>query len=270
MIETGKYNDAVSYVKTGTEYNNDAVMWIYSYKIADVMFDAGCVSARTEMKDYLAENPIKRLFISHSHEDHCGNASVFQSSATIYAHPAARETLLNPPKLNEFFAWVWGQPEPLSSVVDIPEEFSIGDLHFKVIELFGHAYDMVGFFEPEKRWLFSADAVPVPSRKSMAMPEENVPQMIITMEKILQLNLEVLFDSHRGPIESPDEHIRKRIDYLKDLQTRIRSMNGDGLSIEQIQKELGIEGPWYMDLTGERFCIDHLLRSLLNDRADSE
>ncbi|MGY5854314.1 MAG: MBL fold metallo-hydrolase [Candidatus Thorarchaeota archaeon] len=270
MIEFGNYNDDVSYVKTATEFNNDAIMWIYSYRIADVMFDAGCASAKDELKEYLSKNPVKRLYLSHSHEDHCGNASLFQSSAAIYAHPAAQETLLNPPELNEFFAWVWGQPDPLDSIIDLPEEFSIGDFHFKVIELFGHAYDMVGFFEPERSWLFSADSVPVPSRKSMAMPEENVPQMIVTMEKILDLDLEVLFDSHRGPIESPHEHISKRIEYLKDLQARIKSLYGEGMNIEEIPRELGIEGPWYMDLTGERFRIDHLIKSLLNDKPDSE
>ena len=270
MIEFGEYDDIISYVKTATEYNNEAIMWIYSYRIADVMFDAGCANSKDEMMEYLKKNPIKRLYISHSHEDHCGNASIFQSSSDIYAHPAAKETLLNPPEYNEFFAWVWGQPEPLDSVIDMPEEFSVGDLNFKVLELFGHAYDMVGFYEPEKRWLFSADAVPVPSRKSMAMPEENIPQQIVTMEKIQSLNLDVLFDSHRGPIESPEEHITKRIDYLKDLQTRIKSLDSDGMTIEQMQKELGIEGPWYMDLTGERFRIDHLINSLLNDVAESE
>jgi glyoxylase-like metal-dependent hydrolase (beta-lactamase superfamily II) len=270
MIEFGEFDETVSYVKTATEYNNDAIMWIYSYRIEDVMFDAGCASAKDEMTQYLSENPIKRLYISHSHEDHCGNAALFESKAEIYAHPAAKEILLHPPEYNEFFAWVWGQPDPLNSVQDMPNEFSIGELQFKVIELFGHAYDMVGFYEPEKKWLFSADAVPVPSRKSMAMPEENIPQQIATMEKILSLKIEVLFDSHRGPIKSPQDYIAKRVEYLKDLQTRIKSLDNDGLTVEEIQKELEIEGPWYMDLTGERFRIDHLIKSLLNDTVDDE
>ena len=271
MIEFGEYNDIVSYVKTAKEYNNDAIMWAYSYRIADVMFDCGCQNSKDEMKEYLLKNPgVMHLYITHSHEDHSGNASLFLPDAVIYAHPAARETLLSPPELNEFFAWVWGQPDPLDSVVDMPEEFSVGDLHFRTIELFGHAYDMVGFYEPNNQWLFSADAVPVPSRKSMAMPEENIPQMIVTMEKILSLDIKVLFDSHRGPIESPQEYITKRIDYLKDLQARIKVLDNEEMTIEQIQKELGIEGPWYMDLTGERFSIGHLINSLLNDIADSE
>jgi glyoxylase-like metal-dependent hydrolase (beta-lactamase superfamily II) len=124
---------------------------------------------------------------------------------------------------------------------------------------------MIGFYEKERGWLFSADAVPLPSRKQLAMPDENVTEMIATMEKIQDLNLNMLFDGHRGPVESPKEYIQKRIDYLKDIQISIKELHSQGHDIPEIQEKLGIEGPWYVDMTEGRFRIDHLIRSLLFD-----
>ena len=82
---------------------------------------------------------------------------------------------------------VWGQPEPVEDVEPMPPTFSVGNWQFEVVPLPGHYEGMVGFYEKEKGWLFSADAVPLPSRRQIAMPEENVPQMIATMERLLRI-----------------------------------------------------------------------------------
>jgi hypothetical protein len=101
--------------------------------------------------------------------------------------------------------------------------------------------------------------------KKIGMPEENVPLMIETMKDILDLNLEVLFDSHRGPITDVRPHIQTRIEHLETMQKTSRKMHQEGKSIPEIQKALGLEAPWYIHLAGERFGIDILIKSLIND-----
>ncbi len=270
MIEFGEYNNIVSYIKTASELNNEAIMWVYSYKIDDIMFDAGCANARNELKEYLKNVNIEKLVVSHYHEDHFGGASLFSKDSLIFARPETRDVMSNPPKLNEFFQWAWGQPEPVEDIQSIPESIMVGEMTFEVIELFGHSPEMIGLYEKERGWLFSADAVPLPTRKNIAMPEENVPMLIETMERIHKLKPKVLFDSHRGPIENPSDHILKRIEYLKNLQQKIQGMHNEGMSIQEIEDQLEIVPPWYMDLTEGRFGVDLLIKSLLNEKADSE
>ena len=80
------------------------------------------------------------------------------------------------------------------------------------------------------------------------------------------MDIDVLFDAHKGPIESPQSHIEVRINYLKEMQEKIHSLHGEGKTIPEIIEELGIEGPWYMDMTEGRFSLDYFVKSILFDK----
>jgi ribonuclease/clavin/mitogillin len=267
MIEIEPYNEAVTCVKTATENDGQIIMWVYAYHIVDAIFDAGCANAASEIAVYHREKGIKRVFITHPHEDHTGSASVFDGSAKFFARPDSIDALVHPPEISEFFQFVWGQPLPVSAADVMPDEFDVGALHFQVIGLPGHFQDMVGFYEPDQRWFFSADAVPLPSRKYIAMPDENIPLMIKTMERIQAMDIDVLFDSHKGPIPSPFEHVQKRIDYLKETQDKVRDMHAEGLSYTEMMDRLGLTPPWYIEMTKDRFSVEFFLESLVRDSA---
>ncbi len=269
MLEIEAYNETVTCFKTGSEFHGSVVMWAYAYILGDAMFDAGCPNARDELKEAIQDYQVKRIFISHTHEDHVGACSILQDDMTILAAPAAADELRSPAERTEFFRTVWGQPDPVSRFKEMPSTFRIGEMHFEVIPLPGHTDDMVGFFEPEKKWLFSADAVPVPSRKIIGMPDENIPAMISTLERVYELNLEILFDSHRGPVENPGEHIRTRIEFLKDFQNQVRELHSQGHGVEEIMEILELEGPWYLELTEERFGIHHMINSIIRNTPSS-
>jgi glyoxylase-like metal-dependent hydrolase (beta-lactamase superfamily II) len=269
MIEIVPYNEFVTCVKTGSEMNGRVMMWHYSYLIGDVLIDAGCPNAADELNELRSIHPVRRVYVTHAHEDHAGGCSVFAQHAEIFATPSVARAMMNPEVLNAFFTMAWGQPKALSKVNPIPDEFEIGKLRFELLPLPGHTNDMVGFYEKEKRWLFSGDAVPFMSEKQLAMPDENVPQTIKTIEMIQTLNLRVLFDGHIGPIESPGEHIQARIDYLKEIQTAVRDHSIQGLTVTEIQEKLKLVSPWWADMTEGRFCVANLIRSLIQDEASS-
>ncbi|MFW9910995.1 MAG: MBL fold metallo-hydrolase [Candidatus Thorarchaeota archaeon] len=265
MIKIEPYDNLMTCIKTGSEFNGSVVMWTYAYLIDDSLIDAGCPNASGEIQEFAARNPIRRVFVTHTHEDHLGCCSVLAPESEIYATPPVAEFLKNPKILPDFFVMVWGQPEPVHEVMPMPQQFEIGDLSLEWILLPGHTDHMIGFYEKERGWLFSADAVPLPSRKELAMPDENVPQMIATMEMIQKLELNILFDGHRGPVEDPYEYIQKRIDFLKDLQESIKELHSQGQDIPEIQESLGIEAPWYAGMTEGRFTVNHLIKSLIFD-----
>jgi glyoxylase-like metal-dependent hydrolase (beta-lactamase superfamily II) len=266
MLETEKF-DQVTCIKTASPLGGQAMMWVYAYQIENVLFDAGCANAIAELKGHLAKQPIRDVFVTHNHEDHFGGCAAFLPDATIHAGPVTAKMLKKPIELPEFFQVVWGQAEPLDTVEHIPETISFDDFTFEQIDLSGHCEEMVGFWEPERRWLFSTDAVPLPSKKQMAMPEENIPLMISRMEEIQLLDPEILFDGHRGPIKQPQKHIQMRIDFLRNLQQKVQRLAEEGKTIAEIKAVLGFPEPWYLPNTEGRFGIEYLIRSLIEDRA---
>ena len=269
MFEVEPYNEDVTMVKSATAMEDgQPIMWTIAYLIKDTLFDAGCANALEDIKKFATETKINRIYVSHAHEDHYGGCSAFVPQATIYAMESDIEIIKNPPIIPEFFDFVWGQPKPVAIVKKMPLHFAIGDLEFDVVKLPGHGHQMVGFYEPNRKWLFSSDAVPVPSRKVIGMPDENIHQMIETLEKIAKMDIDILFDSHRGPIESPEEHLEVRIDFLKDIRKMVLKLHKEGKTIPEIREALGLEGPWYMSMTEGRFDIDNFLRSIIFDKAE--
>jgi glyoxylase-like metal-dependent hydrolase (beta-lactamase superfamily II) len=266
MMEVVPFDETVTCIKTGAAREGQVIMWAYAYHIGDALLDGACSNAGDDLRQYAARHQIKRVFVTHTHEDHYGGCWLLAPRATVFATPSATKELRTPPKYNEFFRLVWGQPEPLKNVEPMPSSFSVKGLRFDVVQLPGHYEQMVGFYEPKRKWLFSADAVPLASRKEIAMPEENVPQMIVTMERILTMDVEVLFDGHRGPVLEPRVHIRARVDYLQALQRRVQELHSEGKSITEIQATLGFQEPWYLPWTERRFGIDYLIRSLVADK----
>ena len=269
MFEVEPYNEDVTLVKTATAMEDgNPIMWAISYLVRDIMIDAGCPNALEDLEKYADKTKVNEIYVTHAHEDHYGGCSVFEPRSTIYATEPDIKILKNPPALPEFFQFVWGQPKPLVHVEKIPSQFSVGDLQFEVIPLPGHWQHMVGFYEPRQKWLFSADAVPFPTRKFIAMPEENIPVMVNTMQRIAEMDIEILFDAHKGPVTSPKGHIQARIDFILDIQKRALELHEENRSISEIQEILGLEGPWYLELTEGRFRIDHFIKSLLFDKAE--
>jgi len=269
MFEVEPYNDDVTLVKTATAMEDgQPIMWAIAFLIEDTLFDAGCANALDDIERFATKTEVKRIYVSHAHEDHYGGCSAFVPRATIYAMRSDIEIIKNPPTIPEFFDFVWGQPKPVANVEKMPPQFTIGDLEFEVVPLPGHGQQMVGFYEPNRQWLFSADAVPVPSRKIVGMPDENIPLMVETLEKIATMDIEILFDSHRGPVPSPREHIQIRIDFLKDLEKKVKKLHNEGMSVREIREALELTGPWYLEFTTGRFGIDIFLKSMLFDKAE--
>lgn len=268
MFEVDVFEDTVTCIKTATKMGDAAIMWAYAYHLGDTLYDAGCMNAYDELRAYTGTPRIRRVFVSHGHEDHYGGCPAFLPKARIFAGPITTRILKEPPILPQFFSFVWGQPKPLREVNPLPQEITINDSVFEPIDLSGHMEEMYGFWEENQRWLFSADAVPLPSRKRMAMPEENIPKMISRMEQIITLKPKVLFDGHRGPIRNPEKHIQARIDFLKELQQQIRELGQEGKTLTQIKDILDFPEPWYLAQTKERFGIEHLVRSFLEDSSE--
>ncbi len=267
MIEIERFDETVTCIKTASPLGGQAIMWVYAYQVGEIVIDAGCWNAVEELRSFAQQHPVKCVFVTHYHEDHYGGSAAFLPKAEIFAGPVTLKSLHEPYSLPEFFQFVWGLPKPVVEAQEFRDPLLVvGDLTFEVVDLSGHCEEMIGFWEPNQRWFFSSDAVPLPSRKQMAMPEENIPMMIQRMHEIQDKDPDVLFDGHRGPVVHPQEHIAMRIRFLSDLQSQVQELRAEGKSISEIKDVLGFPEPWYLPNTEGRFSVEHLIRSLAEDR----
>ena len=52
------------------------------------------------------------------------------------------------------------------------------------------------------------------------------------------------------------------------MQEQAQELHEEGKTVEEIQKALELEGPWYLELTKDRFGIDFFIKSLLFDKPE--
>ena len=109
MIEIVPYNEDITCIKTATERDGKAIMFVYAYLVRDTLFDAGCGNSIDEIREFARKNEINHVYVSHSHEDHVGSLHAFDDGVTqIHANEMTRKELLEPQKIGEFFDYVWG------------------------------------------------------------------------------------------------------------------------------------------------------------------
>jgi glyoxylase-like metal-dependent hydrolase (beta-lactamase superfamily II) len=266
MIEIAQYDNTINCIKTASPLGGQAIMWVYAYQIGDTIFDAGCWNAVEELRAYTKKHPVNKVYVTHNHEDHYGGCAAFLPKAEVFAGPITLKSIYEPYPLPEFFQFVWGLPKPITKAKEFTAtSIDVGDFSFEIVNLSGHCDEMIGFWEADQRWFFSSDAVPLPSKKQMAMLEENIPKMVKRMQEIQAKKIEVLFDGHRGPITNPREHIDTRIQFLLELQRQVQALSTQGKTVTEIKATLGFPEPWYLPNTEGRFAIEHLIRSLIED-----
>ncbi|MEN8211389.1 MAG: MBL fold metallo-hydrolase, partial [Thermodesulfobacteriota bacterium] len=64
------------------------IMTVYCYVFGNVMIDAGFSHMQKEALEIAKEHNIKRVFLTHHHEDHSGNAAIIKREvdADVYGH----------------------------------------------------------------------------------------------------------------------------------------------------------------------------------------
>ncbi|HWG92009.1 MAG TPA: MBL fold metallo-hydrolase, partial [Candidatus Thermoplasmatota archaeon] len=140
---------------------------------------------------------------------------------------------------------------------------------FRVVHTPGHCRDHVSFFEEETGWLFAGDAYL--GRMRVARPDENVPQIMASLELMQALGPERLFPAHGVAIDRrPGEALSDTLQYLEDLQARARTLQGRGKSVKAIAKELLGPEPFLSYVSGGEFSARRLIESLLFDEAVPE
>jgi len=236
----------------------------YAFLVDGLLIDTGLSHVAGAFQAFLQEQHVEQVVITHHHEDHAGNAWVVNAWGLIpYAHPRCVDILSTGFPLQLYRRVIWGPVRP-ASCQPIPAQIQTGRYTFQVIHTPGHSEDMVVLLERERGWLFSSDLF-LSRRLLYLQPEEDVYQIIASLERVLRYEFDVVFCSHRGRLDQGREALRSKLGHLKELEACVNDLRAKGWDERAIARLLlGREG-WMTWFTGGHFSKRNLVRAFLRN-----
>ncbi len=101
--------------KLGWSLFGPPLMTAYCYVIGDLMIDTAQSHMQKEVLQIAKDKKIKKIYLTHHHEDHSGNAAAIQKAlnAMVYGHAITIQKMASPFKILPYQKYVWGRSKPL-------------------------------------------------------------------------------------------------------------------------------------------------------------
>lgn len=206
----------------------DVSAWLYR----GVLIDTGFHRARRRLLQALdAFSPVGAL-VTHWHEDHAGNAALLAARMPVWMPTETERTLRERPPVKLYRRVIWGRAPALQHPVLPAHAAPLVMLHTP-----GHSPDHHVAFDSDTGTLFSADLW-LGVRVRALGSEENPYQIVESLERVIDLRPERMFDAHRGPVENPVEALRAKRDWLREtvhaVESRLRAGDPEGAIVREV------------------------------------
>ena len=259
----------------------------------NVLYDTGIAIQAARHVRLLQEKsdaPVTHIILSHSHADHIGGTRFWAGEDTeIVAHREfseeqrylkslenyqwQRNRVLFPwmpetPQTNELLAY--GGIEPDILVTETDYVFTQGGVEFQVLSTPGaEGTDNISLWLPQRKILFSGDFFgplfpQFPNIFTMRGEKIRKPiEYIASLNKLLELDIEMIVPSHHTPIEGRDNihaaltRMRDAVQYVHD--ETVRGMN-EGKTVYRLMRDIQL--PPELELTQEHGKVSWAVKSI--------
>jgi glyoxylase-like metal-dependent hydrolase (beta-lactamase superfamily II) len=267
MIERIEHDEieGIRVDRFGSRINTTCIV----YRIGSTVIDTGPPNQWRAVRRFLKEREVRRVVVTHHHEDHSGNLAPIRQALEpeIYSPAAGIVPLRDGFVLKLYQKVIWGRPDRVHTEAT-PDEIEIEGGHsLRALPSPGHSTDMTCYLEARRGWLFTGDLFISQATRYMRA-DEDVRASIDSLRRILALDFETVFCSHRGVVRSGKEALAAKLDALESLCEQVRQLRNEGRSAREITRSLlGREG-WLSWITGLHFSKRNLIRACLDAIAD--
>ncbi len=133
-----------------------------------------------------------------------------------------------------------------------------------VIETPGHTTDHLSFYNRETGGaMFTGDLFIQPKTK-VVLDEENIVHTLASLRKIVNYDFDVVYCCHAGYIEDGRTKIQEKIDYLVDMEGKVKQLFMQGYSVEEITKTIFPRDYPITKVSGEQWSSKHIITAFIN------
>ncbi len=244
LLQKKTYQD-LTYYKLGSNLFGKPSMFVYCFLVDEMLIDTGQPHVRKELLNALKTEDIQKIVVTHHHEDHSGNIEAIKKLKGIeaYASPLCCKLMQKPPRIEPARLVTWGQ-HTKANLIPLQSNEKLrtpnGAYSFEVLHTPGHAIDQISLYEPSQGWLFSGDLFVHDYIKAF-MRDENMAEQITSIEKLLQLDFEVLFCNHQPVFSNGKQRLQNKLQFLQDFYGKVEREHRKGLTPKEIMKVLGLK-----------------------------
>ena len=221
--------------------------WTSIFLIDGLLIDAGAPGGVDDLREFVksldSENRIEKCVITHNHEDHCGGGRMLQEEFNIpvFASKLAIPLLMKEKIYPGYRQMTWGvnyqpfQAKPLNNSISSKS----GKYIFDILEMPGHAPELITLVERKQQWAFITDAV-MPKYQMIFGKDTDIPEDIFHIFN----SIKDLYDSTKGMenllLLSSGKGIFKGRSFLKERMDEIKSLHLKAHRFQNEAKQKGL------------------------------
>ena len=268
LLKTHHFDQIQTY-ELGWSFIGSPLMTVYCYVLGDVMMDTAQSHMQKEALEIASRHSIRRVCLTHHHEDHSGNAGAIHQklNADIFGHEITGEKMAAPSNILPYQKYMWGKASPVP-VKPLPPALDTPLGEMTPVHTPGHARDHLSYLIKEKGILFSGDLY-LGTHIKYFRSDEDMGAQIRSLQKILSLDFDMLLCSHSPKARQGREHIKQKLDFLENLYGNIIRLWEKGMTEKQIFTSLHLRENYFAKLiccgnvsmfNGVRSAVRHFQR----------
>ena len=265
-------HDEVTGFKFGYSPFGKPSLYVHFFYVDGLLIDTGQRRAGAQILKATKDLPIQQIFITHHHEDHSGNipSLLQQHKCPVYAPGLCCEMMKAPPSMSFPRRLLWGVREPYHQLEAVGSQLKTPNHCFEIIPVPGHAPDMAVLYEPDKKWLFSADLY-VNHYIGYMLDTESIKDQITSTRKILELDFDVMFCAHNPQLSNAKPKLAKKLAFLESFYEDVASLYKAGNGAKAIFRQLKLKEDWLVrTLSGGQLSKLNMVKSVIRDIDEEE
>jgi glyoxylase-like metal-dependent hydrolase (beta-lactamase superfamily II) len=240
LVKRRPFHDVEAY-EMGWSPAGPPMMTVHFFVVDGLVIDTGQPHMEKACLEILRDRRLEGVLLTHYHEDHSGNAAAVKSALGIPVMGDARtaEKMERAQRLLPYQHFMWGRASPVA-VTPFPRLIETGHTKLIPVHTPGHSKDHTAYWEPDKGWLFSGDLY-LGDRVKYFRADEKIADEISSLKKVLALDFEALFCSHRPMPRGGKRRIEAKLSFLEDFYGKVARLWHKGMHERAIMRALQLK-----------------------------